>query len=547
MRRSLRSRVLALAGVGVFAAGAALSLLSRQSLLALGASVDREQARAAAFASIAIARDMLADLETLQGAVSAPGLIGVGTANRGRETAVATARRALRLANAVCFTDADGAPVTCDPPDARVRFLNPPLMTAVRGAVSSGRPVVTPFVRAVDGGDEAAAIVPLPDGAGAAIAAIRSSGPRVRGLLPRGSGGVLGPAPAGDGSPSAPDTRSATAPVSGTPWSVTISEPASGEIEAFRRRSLWLAPAAVGLAVLLAWGVVLSVQRPVSALVRSAERIASGDLSERIPAGQDEIGRLAAALEHMRVQLRRSIDAAEEANAVLERRVEARTAQVVRMLRSLITAQEDERRRVARELHDDTSQLVAALAMAIDAGIARTAPPPRLTDLKVLVDRMHDGLHRVIVNLRPSVLDDLGLGAAIEWLAAHELRRAGVAVRCELGELQECRADPTIEIAVFRVVQESIANIVRHARATSVLIQGGRSVTGLWIEIEDDGVGFEPQAIRRDSDSLRGIGLLGMQERVDLIGGALRVDSAPGEGTRVRIDAPLGVAQEALV
>ena len=92
----------------------------------------------------------------------------------------------------------------------------------------------------------------------------------------------------------------------------------------------------------------------------------------------------------------------------------------------------------------------------------------------MLVDQRHAGLHRVIVNLRPSVLDAQGLAAAIEWLAAHELGRAGVAVRCELSELQECRADPTIEIAVFRVAQESIANIVRHARATSVLIQGGR-------------------------------------------------------------------------
>jgi len=322
------------------------------------------------------------------------------------------------------------------------------------------------------------------------------------------------------------------------------------ETAAFRRRSLWLAPGLTAVALLLAWGVVTSVRRPVRALSEAAERIAAGDLSHRIPSDVDEIGRLGAALEHMRVRLRDSIASVEYANAVLEQRVHERTTQLSRVLHRVISAQEDERRRVARELHDETSQLVSAMAMTLaTAGDSRAA---NTADLGRLVDRMHDSLHRIIANLRPSVLDDLGLAAAIEWLAEHQLRRSGISARCELSEVHDWRGDNAIEIALFRVVQESLTNIVRHAAASAVLIQAGvRRDQGdldahLWIDIEDDGDGFDPGLVRADTDTLRGVGLAGMRERMELIGGRIEIDSAPGEGTRVRIDVPLHVYEGAL-
>jgi signal transduction histidine kinase len=325
----------------------------------------------------------------------------------------------------------------------------------------------------------------------------------------------------------------------------------AAETAAFRRRSLWLAPGLTAVSLLLAWGVVTSVRRPVRTLTDAAERIAGGDLSQPIQSDVDEIGRLGAALEHMRVQLRDSIASVEYANGVLEQRVAERTRQLSRVLRRVISAQEDERRRVARELHDETSQLVAAMAMSIDA--AKGAPAPAaVADLRLLIDRMHDSLHRIIVNLRPSVLDDLGLAAAIEWLAEHQLRRSGIAVRCELADLQDCRVDTAIEIALFRVVQESMTNIVRHASASAVLVQGGvaqrrpaASDDRLWIEIEDDGEGFDPAAIAAETGSLRGIGVAGMRERMELVGGTIEIESAPGEGTRIRLEAPVEVAAEA--
>jgi len=326
-----------------------------------------------------------------------------------------------------------------------------------------------------------------------------------------------------------------------------LAETVEREVAGFRRRSLWIAPALTGVALLLAWGIVQSVRRPVQTLTDAAERIASGDLSRPIAGDEDEIGRLGAALERMRAELQRSIAAVERANAILEQRVQERTAQLSRVLRAVISAQEDERRRVARELHDETSQLVAAMAMELHA--AGDAPSrTRLAKLAMLVDRMHDGLHRIIVNLRPSILDDLGLGPAIEWLAEHQLRHAGIAARSELGELQECRADAAIEIALFRIVQESITNIVRHARASTVLIQGGMTASTdapgrIWIEIEDDGVGFEPLEPAADTETLRGVGLLGMRERVELIGGRLELESSPGAGTRVRVEAPMRLGE----
>jgi signal transduction histidine kinase len=300
---------------------------------------------------------------------------------------------------------------------------------------------------------------------------------------------------------------------------------------------LWFAPSLAALAALMAWGIVLSVQRPLLALTRAAERIAAGDLSAPIRGGDDEIGRLGTALEHMRRQLKHSIHATARANADLERRVEERTTELQRLLGKLISAQEDERRRVARELHDETSQVLTGLGLALHAAGASNEPGA-VRALQPLVDRLHDGLHSLIANLRPPALDDLGLAVAIEGLADTQLRRAGIAVRSELAELEDSRVDPDVEIALFRIVQEAILNIVRHSGATTVLLQGGMTERGLWIDIEDDGVGFDPAAVRRDDKTLCGIGLLGMRERADLLGGRLTIESAPAQGTRVRIEVP---------
>jgi signal transduction histidine kinase len=534
----------------VLAAGAGLSLLGRQSLLSLERTVRGEQIRVASIAGAALARDLVADLETLQSAVSGPHVQQARTDVESWSRQLAASARGLRLADGLCYVDAEGVPVVCTRDDLGARAAGPQIESAIRQSIVSRRPVVSAFAGRKGGGSDAVAVVPVvaPGGpSGAAVAIIADDGPQVRSLLPdtRGASFTLQRS-VGD---SLPEDAPPEAAVAGAPWAVRVMTPVNGRdtVLAFRRLSFWFAPSLAAVAMLMAWGVVLSVQRPLLKLTEAAERIAAGDLSSPIAGGRDEIGRLGSALENMRARLKQSIEASDRANADLERRVAQRTSQLQRLLGKVISAQEDERRRVARELHDETSQVLAGLGMALQA-VATSAGPARLQELKALVDRMHDGLHRLIVNLRPAVLDDLGLAAAINGLVDAQLRHAGFAsVACELEDIKDLRADPSVEIAIFRVVQESILNVVRHSGAQSVLVEASLEKGRLCIQIEDDGKGFEPAEIRRGADSLRGVGLDGMRERMDLIGGQLTIDSAPGAGTHVRIEVPVKAAAEATV
>jgi signal transduction histidine kinase len=162
----------------------------------------------------------------------------------------------------------------------------------------------------------------------------------------------------------------------------------------------------------------------------------------------------------------------------------------------------------------------------------------RLGEIKAIAVRALDEVHRLLHDLRPSVLDDLGLTSAIRWCAERHLTPLGVTVRCEWSGLEE-RLPPEIETALFRVVQEAITNIARHAGAETVLIEGARRERTVSVEIEDDGRGFAPEAPRESHPDGSGLGLAGMRERVALLGGTLAIESAPGEGTRVSVSVPV--------
>jgi signal transduction histidine kinase len=147
-------------------------------------------------------------------------------------------------------------------------------------------------------------------------------------------------------------------------------------------------------------------------------------------------------------------------------------------------------------------------------------------------------VHRFSQDLRPSILDDLGLVAALEWYAEERLEAAGVKVRIETLS-QERKLPPEVESTLFRVIQEAISNIARHAQAQNVSISLDFRDHRVTARVEDEGLGFEVAEVFGSQNPQRSLGLIGMRERVGLLGGELRVQSQPGAGTEIEVDIPL--------
>ena len=213
------------------------------------------------------------------------------------------------------------------------------------------------------------------------------------------------------------------------------------------------------------------------------------------------------------------------------------------LLRRVVEAQEAERQRVARDLHDETGQALTAIGLGLRGVATAVHGNPQkaennLRQLEALVDRALDELQRLIADLRPSHLDDLGLPAALRWYAAEIYKRANLPVHLEIrGEGQEL--PQPVNLVLFRVAQEALTNVVRHARARHVWVRVRLSETEARLEVEDDGVGFEvDQASRPDRPAW---GMLGMRERTSLLGGHLELRSSPGQGTTVSVSIPYRV------
>jgi signal transduction histidine kinase len=211
------------------------------------------------------------------------------------------------------------------------------------------------------------------------------------------------------------------------------------------------------------------------------------------------------------------------------------------LFKQAIGAQEDERKRIARELHDDTSQALTALLYAAEDGLDMNdlgTVQRKLINMRELAQHTLDGVHKLIFDLRPSMLDHLGLMPALRWYAESHLEPKGTRVVVDqTGEAP--RLPPEMETCLFRVVQEAINNIVRHAAARNVSIFFSLNDRAVTVNIEDDGIGFNPIELTVLTESLRGLGLLSMRERVELVGGVLEIDSSPGAGTRIHIRVPL--------
>jgi signal transduction histidine kinase len=212
-----------------------------------------------------------------------------------------------------------------------------------------------------------------------------------------------------------------------------------------------------------------------------------------------------------------------------------------KLLGDVINAQEEERKRIAREIHDEYGQTLAGLMMNIESCEYMMLPEQedlkkKLKNSKVAIVTALEEMRRLALDLRPAALDDLGLAAAIRSHARSRLEEAGVKVTFDIDDLGK-RLDSARQTAIFRIIQESINNISKHAGASKVSIRIKVEKDLVVADIEDDGVGFEMTSVKARIGT-RSLGLLGIEERTMILGGKFRVQSQPGVGARLTIEIP---------
>jgi two-component system sensor histidine kinase UhpB len=286
--------------------------------------------------------------------------------------------------------------------------------------------------------------------------------------------------------------------------------------------------AGVGATVLVNAVILRLALQPLELLERSAARVQAGDLDCRAP--------ISPMADRELEQLTRTFNGSLDVSAAYRTRLREVAARA-------LYAAEEERKRIARELHDETAQLLAALLIRIR--VVRNAADTET--LGVLLDDMRreisgalEGVRRFARGLRPPALDELGLVPAMESHVRSVAEIAGIEVRLE-AEPVDGALTPEAELAVYRIMQEALSNIVRHAGASHALVRLRREPEHLVVTVQDDGRGFDAARVR-SADS-GGLGLFGMSERAAYLGGRVDVSSTPGSGTRVRAEIPLAEAE----
>jgi signal transduction histidine kinase len=284
------------------------------------------------------------------------------------------------------------------------------------------------------------------------------------------------------------------------------------------------------VAVFLTW----ILTRPILSLAHATQEVARGNFAPRVKRwANDEIGDLADAFNTMTEELAHTDE--------LHRERESLRRQ---LLEKVIATQEDERRRIARELHDSTSQNLTSLIVGLrmmEAQCVHCTSPTKATDLRDVASKTLEEVHDLSMRLRPRVLDDLGLAAALEHLAHEWQARYKISVDLII-QLNE-RLPGEVETAIYRIVQEALTNIARHAQAKSASIFVERRGDIVRVIVEDDGVGIGINT----SVGERQLGLLGMKERAELLHGTLTIESAPERGVSVFIEIPLNTTEKGTI
>lgn len=264
--------------------------------------------------------------------------------------------------------------------------------------------------------------------------------------------------------------------------------------------------------------------RPLDRLQATVDRLRGGDLTARLVAGRQDDERFALLTETFNQMLTAQTEANQELRSFSQR---------------ILEAQEDERQRVARELHDQSAQTLTMMLVRLHL-LEKSGEPEQVRlhskELRKLTAQALDDVRRIALELRPKILEDLGLSEALAW-QVDEVNASG-ALQASIKTMGiDHRLPKDIELAFYRVGQEALTNTARHAGARTARVTLTRNAADVTLVVEDDGRGFDPA---RSQVEHRGLGLSGMRERLALVGGTLKIDSRPGQGTRLTATAPVG-------
>lgn len=304
-------------------------------------------------------------------------------------------------------------------------------------------------------------------------------------------------------------------------------------------------------------GVVTLLERPIS----SVTLLHSVEVALRSRRRQFQVRDLLDELVRSQAGLRQAHEELADHARQLERLVQARTASLVEsnkqlrneisereraetareaLRRQLIHAQEEERKRISRELHDQMGQDLTALNLGLKS--LHEAAPPKIQKLvrplQKLATQTARDLHRVALELRPSELDDLGLAKAVRNLAETWSTHCGIAVDLEFGRYSPTGISPEVKTTLYRIIQEALNNVAKHSGATRASIILERAADYVQMLIEDDGRGFDPGKRSAASDK-GGLGLSGIEERLSGLSGSLQIESTPGSGTTLVARIPI--------
>jgi signal transduction histidine kinase len=297
-----------------------------------------------------------------------------------------------------------------------------------------------------------------------------------------------------------------------------------------------------GISIFLTW----LITRQLHYLVETMKRVETGDLNTRTPIwANDEIGQVQAAFNVMVESLQRTHHELQLQHSQLRRldsekeqllkELQKKEAELRRALQRAVEYQEAERKRISRELHDEIGQALTSILIRLKALQDETDTETiaeRLDGLRYLTSESIEELRRLAVDLRPAILDHLGILPALRWYIQQLAGQSDLTIQFTGPEKVE-RLPEEIELVLYRVAQEGLTNAIRHSQASQVEVVLEQSAHVLRLRVIDDGKGFDPQNLDR------GLGLVGIRERVELLNGNCGVNTTPGEGTCLWVEIPL--------